>query len=156
MKLKIFFIFAILLSGCSSPDKRGPSKTVKIEGPDSYPVYMTAQVKGNLAAVYSSSTKEIPFCLYGRAEQDSIVINRADFPDILTATDSSVVFSGGGCAIQSDFLGYVHNHDPSKGSCMPSDYDIRGFVLDPTSKVEIIGCPYSSNTVFYAFTKNAP
>lgn len=125
------------------------STTVEAMGPAG--VLLTKSLKSKLSVVYSTAEKEIPLCLFGAKSESGILLERTAFPDKLSTTDSTVTFDGASCEAQSDFLGYVHNHDPPTSRCKPTPLDEARFALNSDSYVELIACTWESEVTYHAF-----
>jgi hypothetical protein len=137
-----------------SEEKRSAEGLVKAQQTqEGIEVYLTDRVAKNLSLTYLNLTSEIPFCLFGTHGPDRIVVERAEFPTISTSTDSTTTYEDNRCTVQSDFLGFVHNHDPYKSLCQPSPIDMKRFALDSDSEIEVIACPYLTKTDFFAIVK---
>ena len=125
------------------------SNTVKAQGRAD--VVLTKSLKAELSTIYSVAEKEIPLCLFGTKNEHKALLERAAFPDRLSTTDSTVTFDGASCEAQSDFLGYVHNHDPPASLCRPTPLDEARFALNGDSHVELIACTRESEVTYHAF-----
>lgn len=125
------------------------ANTVEARGRED--VILTRSLQAELSAVYNVAEKEIPLCLFGVKNENGIVLERTAFPDQLSATDSTVTFDGASCEDQSDFLGYVHNHDPPESLCKPTPLDKARFRLNSDSEVELIACTWESEVTYHPF-----
>jgi hypothetical protein len=114
-------------------------------------VALTRILHAELSTIYSVAEKEIPLCLFGVKNENGTLLKRAAFPDQLSTTDSTVTFDGTSCEGQSDFLGYVHNHDPPESLCRPTPLDKARFWLNADSDVELIACTRESEVTFHSF-----
>jgi hypothetical protein len=114
-------------------------------------VVLTRGLEDALSTIYGVAEKEIPLCLFGTRNEDGTRLKRAAFPDQLSTTDSTVTFDGTSCEAHPDFLGYVHNHDPSGSLCEPTPLDKVRFALNSDSKVELIACTRETGVTYHAF-----
>ena len=125
------------------------SRTVEAKGTGD--IRLTRSLESTLSAVYSAAEKEIPLCLFGARNEGRVVLERTSFPDQLSTTDSTVTFDGASCEAQSDFLGYVHNHDPPESLCRPTPLDKARFSLNGDSEIELIACTRESEVTYHSF-----
>jgi hypothetical protein len=125
------------------------SRTVETVGPAD--VALTKNLESTLSTVYGTAEKEIPLCLFGAKNESGVLLERTAFPDQLSTTDSTVTFDGASCEVQSDFLGYVHNHDPPESLCKPTPLDKARFILNDDSEVELIACTRELEVTYHSY-----
>ena len=97
----------------------------------------------NLYHIYKGVKNEVPFCLYGFANENRIHVRDVEMPLITYNSKGKVSFNSRYCNFP-DYIGIAHNH---KRSCLPSLVDLYRFRTDQRASVELIICGVSKENI---------